>query len=194
MRIYRFSSLFNRCLNLIYLCNKFFQILILLFFIDFSSSAQQTEGQSPDGTKYLIYTPPNYNPTQNTNPLLVTLMGGGEIGDDLNVFLQNNSNRSPAWLIENNEWPDNYPFVVLTPQLPKDESVSNPNDQIWPTELIDEVIAHIISNYTINEAKIYLTGVSLGAKGFGIMPLIIQKRLRQWFLCLGQQISQLHAN
>ncbi|WP_375579318.1 T9SS type A sorting domain-containing protein [Marivirga tractuosa] len=140
-------------------------ILISLLFINFTLFAQQTEGQSLAGTNYLIYTPPDYDPVQNASPLLVTLMGGSEIGDDLNTFLQNNSNRSPAWLIDRGEWPDDYPFVVLTPQLPRDEEIANPNDQSWPTDLIDEVISHIINNYNINEDQIYLTGVSLGAKG-----------------------------
>ncbi|WKV12892.1 PKD domain-containing protein [Marivirga harenae] len=96
---------------------------------------------------------------------MVTLMGGGEIGDDLEVFLQNNSNRSPAWAIDRGEWPQQYPFVVLTPQLPRDLEIENPNDQRWSTGLINEVINHVINTYNIDEDRLYLTGVSLGATG-----------------------------
>ena len=141
----------------------FFLIIILLSISASISYAQQTEAQSPGGTNYLIYTPPNYNDINNPSPLLVTLMGGGEIGNDLQVFLQNNSNRSPAWIIDRGDWPEEYPFVVLTPQLTRDEEVENPNDQRWSTQLIDEIITHVSSTYNIDEDRIYLTGISLGA-------------------------------
>jgi hypothetical protein len=141
----------------------FFLIIIFLSVSASISYAQQTEGQSPAGTNYLIYTPPNYDEINNPSPLLVSLMGGGEIGEDLQVFLQNNANRSPAWLIDRGDWPDDYPFVVVTPQLPRDEEIANPNNQRWPTQLIDEVITHVTNTYNIDGDRIYLTGISLGA-------------------------------
>jgi pimeloyl-ACP methyl ester carboxylesterase len=143
----------------------FLFIVILFCFFNTKLKAQQTQEQSPAGTNYLIYTPSTYSAAGNGSPLLVTLMGGGEIGDDFSVFFRNNSNRSPAWLIDRGEWPSDYPFVVVTPQLPRDEAIPNVNDQKWPTSLIDEVIADVIGNFNIDTNSLYFTGVSLGATG-----------------------------
>lgn len=163
MWFYRIKDNFKAIFRLPDGIYDFFLIIIFLSVSASISYAQQTEAQSPGGTNYLIYTPPNYNDTNNSSPLLVTLMGGGEIGDDLQVFLQNNANRSPAWLIDRGDWPNDYPFVVVTPQLPRDEEIANPNDQRWPTQLIDEVITHVTNTYNIDGDRIYLTGISLGA-------------------------------
>jgi hypothetical protein len=165
MSFYRIIYYFNPRFYLTDRIYKLYLTIILFQIFANISYAQQSEGQTLQGTNYLIYTPPNYEAVNNPSPLLVTLMGGGEIGDDLQVFLQNNSNRSPAWVIDREAWPEEYPFVVLTPQLPKDEEIENPNDQRWPTDLIDEVITHVTNTYNINEDRIYLTGVSLGATG-----------------------------
>ncbi len=143
---------------------KVLGLFFLLTTVSIPLFSQQTQSQSPAGTNYLIYLPPNYDPIQDDSPLLVTLMGGGELGDDFSVFFKNNANRSPAWLINRNEWPADYPFVVLTPQLPRDSTISN-NDHRWPTALVDEVLTHVINSYNVNENQIYLTGVSLGANG-----------------------------
>jgi len=139
--------------------------IILICFFNIKLCAQQTQEQSPAGTNYLLYTPANYSTSGTASPLLITLMGGGEIGDDFSVFFNNNSNRSPAWLIDRGDWPADYPFVVVTPQLPRDEAVPNPNDQKWPTSLIDEVITEVMNNLNIDTSRLYFTGVSLGATG-----------------------------
>lgn len=124
----------------------------------------QTQNESPAETKFLLYTPPSYQPGTPT-PLLVCLHGAVGIGDDLNLLL-NNPDQSPAWLIQqNNRWPLSRPFIVLTPQLPRDLSIENPNDQTWPAEFVDEVIEHVKNMRTIDTDRIYLTGLSLGAAG-----------------------------
>jgi predicted esterase len=165
MRIHRILHIVEAYLYSFRRLRKIVPLSIILVLISLSAIGQQTQGQSLAGTKYLLYLPPNYDPSLNNSPLLITLMGGGEIGDDLQVFLQNNSNRSPAWLINRGEWPTEYPYVVLTPQLPRDLAIPDKNDQQWPTALLDEVITHITTIYNINENQIHLTGVSLGARG-----------------------------
>lgn len=124
---------------------------------------QQQQKTSPRGTKFLIYTPPGY-PGNGPYPLLVSLHGLGGVGTDLSVIL-NGKDQIPAKLIAENKWPSSYPFIVVSPQMKEDSSIPNPKDQEWSPALIDEVIEHVTSTYPVNENKVYITGLSLGAHG-----------------------------
>jgi len=118
----------------------------------------QTENISPDGTKFLLYKPPD---SSLPSPMLVYLHGGASIGDDLNKILTN-SHITPPRLIHDGKWPSDRPFVVLSPQLKRDESIPNPNDQEWSMDTIREVVTHVLENYNIDENRIYFSGISLG--------------------------------
>jgi hypothetical protein len=89
-------------------------------------------------------------------------MGGSEIGDNLNIFFGTSAPRSPAYLIHNNQWPASRPFIVVTPQLKRDLSIPNFNDQEWPMRTVDEVVEYIRANFKVDPSRIYLTGISLG--------------------------------
>jgi predicted esterase len=146
-----------------------FTVFVVLIFFSKNLTAQQVSSVTLGGTKFLLYTPPSYNHLVPT-PLLVYLHGGGEIGDDLTLITHPFvAHHCPAWLIANTPalWPDNpsRPFIVLTPQLKRDPAVPNYNDQEWPTSLVDEAIEHVKGIRNINNSKIYLTGISLGAAG-----------------------------
>ncbi|MCB0497846.1 MAG: hypothetical protein KDC79_17020, partial [Cyclobacteriaceae bacterium] len=131
---------------------------------DFSKFEADTV--SPAGTKYLLYLPPSYDPSPQFNgtfPLLVVLHGGASIGDDLSLILTQQVHFPPARLIMDGNWLASRPFLVLSPQLKRDLSVPNPNNQEWPMEVIDEVVEYVKSQYLgINPNQVYFTGISLG--------------------------------
>ena len=125
-------------------------------------TAQQTKEVSPKGTKFLLYLPPGYNPS-SSYPMLIVLHGQGGLGDNYNLLV--NKDQIPSRLISENKWPSAYPFIVVTPQLKRDESVPIPADQKWPPEMVDEVVEHVRKGYAVNPNKIYITGLSQGSHG-----------------------------
>lgn len=137
---------------------------IVLLLTGIIAYSQQVQKVSPKGTQFHLYTPPGYSSTSGPYPLLVMLHGQGGIGDNLNLLLTHRDD-IPAKLIAQNNWPSGYPFIVLTPLLERDESIPDPRDQLWPPELVDEVVEYVRSNYAVNQNKIYVTGLSLGAHG-----------------------------
>jgi predicted esterase len=144
--------------------------LLLVVFALFLKShvimAQQVSKVTPAGTKFWIYTPSGYNPAGTTTyPILVVLHGGSEIGDDLTKLTSNTPHQIPSRLIYLNQWPSTLPFIVVTPQLKRDVSVPNYNDQEWPATYVDEVVNYVKSNYKVDATKMYFTGISLGGAG-----------------------------
>lgn len=140
-----------------------FLIFVVVLFVLSSLTGYSQQGQyvTPGGTKYFLYTPPGYNPATTSYPLLLCLLGGAEIGDDLSIMLGTSSPRSPAWLIDRNMWP-NRPFIVVTPQLKRDPSIPKYNDQEWPMEKVDSVLEYVRTTHNIDPNRMYLTGISLG--------------------------------
>ncbi|MFZ6011439.1 MAG: PKD domain-containing protein [Bacteroidota bacterium] len=138
-------------------------LLLVFTFIIQSLYGQQTQQVSTAGTKFLLYTPAGYTPS-NTYPLLVTLHGQGSIGDDYNLLVTGRD-ETPAWLINKNRWPGSRPFIVLSPQLKRDLSVPDSRDQVWPPEMVDEVIEYVKANWSVDDDRVYLTGLSLGGAG-----------------------------
>ena len=108
---------------------------------------------------YVEYLPPGYGDGV-ARPLLVFLHGGGESGDGSEASLDAVFKLGVPKLIQNDEWPEDRPFVVLMPQYGVDAS----ND----CQLADEVDAFLsfaIDNYDVDEDRLYLTGISCGAIG-----------------------------
>ena len=112
--------------------------------------------ESPLG--YLEYLPPGYGDGP-PRPLLVFLHGSGEAGRGTEADLELvDANGVPA-MIASGDWPDDRPFVVLSPQygtLPASGKC----------EIADELAAFIdyaIKHYDVDPARVYLTGISCGA-------------------------------
>jgi hypothetical protein len=142
-----------------------FSLTVVFILTGSSVIAQQVAKVSPAGTSFLIYTPPGYDPAAATTyPLLIGLHGGSEIGSDI-TKLQTMTHQMPSRLIHLNQWPANRPFIVLSPQLKRDASIPNPNDQEWPAAYVDEVVQHVRATYKVDATRIYLTGISLGGHG-----------------------------
>ncbi len=152
---------------------KLLSLVVVSFFIALHGAyCQQVEKESNAHTKFLLYTPPGYNPAV-ASPLLISLHGGHEIGNDLTLLTSHTEHLIPSKLIdlegkdksESGFWPSGRPFIVLSPQLKKDNSIININDQEWPATLVDEVVEYVRAKYNVDANRIYLTGISLGAAG-----------------------------
>jgi hypothetical protein len=126
------------------------------------SKAQQNSYVSPAGTKFLVYTPPSYSTGSQAHPLLISLHGKGEMGDDINNLTVGNGNQQPSRLIYLNRWPKDLPFIVLSPLFtpPPDDPMPQ-----WPAAYIDEVVNYVIANYRVDLSRVYVTGLSLGGTG-----------------------------
>ncbi len=107
---------------------------------------------------YLLYLPGKVPPSGKRWPLMLFLHGAGERGDELEVVKRNGP---PMRVAEGKE----FPFMIASPQCPKDISWSDPSQIIALNALIDELVA----TYPIDESRIYLTGLSMG--GFGTWSL-----------------------
>ncbi len=89
-------------------------------------------------------------------PLLVFLHGLGANGDrdaELDEVLETAIPR----MIENDDWPDDRPFVVLSPQYCGELCIGPGN--------IEAFIAWAVQQYAIDPSRVYLTAVSCGAYG-----------------------------
>ena len=122
------------------------------------SAKAQIEGA--DGTpravevNYLLYLPGEYGrDPQQKWPLILFLHGSGERGSDLDLL-----KRQP--LPKRLEEEKNFPFIVLSPQLPL--AMGNWSEWIGPVKALTDQIQ---AAYSVDTHRVYLTGLSLG--GFG---------------------------
>lgn len=102
---------------------------------------------------YLLYLPPEYgnDPAQRW-PLILYLHGAGGRGDDPELVKLNG-------IPHNLETGNDIPFIVVSPQCPADSH--------WTlhVEALNALLTDVVTHYRIDEARIYLTGMSLGGAG-----------------------------
>lgn len=113
-----------------------------------------TDITKPVDDDYLLYLPLEYDDSPHDWPLVIFLHGsGGAIIniDDIRVT-------GPPWLFEHGMDSD---FILLCPQLYADVH--------WDPDRIYALIQEIISQYSVDQSRIYLTGLSRG--GFGSWEL-----------------------
>ncbi|UII32589.1 PKD domain-containing protein [Fulvivirga ulvae] len=137
--------------------------LTICFTLAYSSSfALNMDVESADTVEYLIFTPPGYNGSE-AYPLLVYLHGAQAIGPDISCSV----GKGLPGAIKNNNFFNNIPMIIVAPHVKKAGGCSNlaNNDYEWNTDMVNNVIDHIISNYNIDESRIFGSGISLGAKG-----------------------------
>ncbi len=103
--------------------------------------------------KYLLYLPKDYD-AQLSSPLLLFLHGAGERGDNLDAV----KIHGPPKLIEVGQA---LPFIVVSPQCPKDKS--------WEPFELSALLDEIVEKYKVDQDRIYVTGLSMG--GFGTWSL-----------------------
>jgi predicted alpha/beta hydrolase family esterase len=102
-----------------------------------------------ENLNYLLYKPLSYTSTKKW-PLIVYLHGGGSIDSDINRIRTMGLPR----LTENGL---SLPAILLAPQLQ--------NQKNWLPKYVDEYIREAVSSLSVDENKIYITGISLGAVG-----------------------------
>lgn len=140
--------------------------LAFLLFSSPSFAQQSAEGDVESGQTaesfdvkinldYLLFLPDGYDAKAEKKwPLLVFLHGAGERGSDI----QKVKVHGPPKIVESD--PD-FPFVVISPQCPK--------DSFWNTEHLLALIKSTIKEHNVDPDRVYLTGLSMG--GFGSWAL-----------------------
>ncbi|HYT61386.1 MAG TPA: prolyl oligopeptidase family serine peptidase [Haliangiales bacterium] len=103
---------------------------------------------------YLLYLPKDYDSKEAKWPLLLFLHGRGESDGPLSVVKK----WGPPRLIERGE---NFPYIVISPQCPRQESWPQPGQQTLLLALLD----HIEKQFKADADRVYLTGLSMGGYG-----------------------------
>jgi predicted peptidase len=106
--------------------------------------------------KYLLYLPKDYNSIGKPFPLIMSLHGVGECGDNLDLV--------KIWGIPKIlEHDSNFPFIVVAPQCPA--------NSWWQLHLeeLKGLLDEIKTKYNVDKSRIYLTGLSMG--GFATWSL-----------------------
>jgi predicted peptidase len=104
----------------------------------------------------LEYLPPGYG-NGARYPLLVFWHGLGENGDGSPASLAKLCANGPPHLLSENRWPENRPFIVLSPQ--------HPGTDCTTSKEIDDFMRFASAHYDVDRARVYLTGLSCGAIG-----------------------------
>jgi predicted esterase len=129
---------------------KIIIILVLFCFIGFSQTETNGSIQSKISTNfelnYILHKPEN---TDEPKPLIIFLHGSGEKGNDLEKL----KIHGPLKYVKTNKL-DAY---ILAPQCPQ--------DKYWNSEELYLLIQKVLSENKIDQSRIYLTGLSMGAWG-----------------------------
>jgi len=125
-----------------------------------SKLSAPTFEKRPKGTLYsdqgyFEYLPAGYE-EETLSPLIIFFHGLGENGNGSEQSLDLVLKNAIPNLINNGEWPEDRPFVVLSPQ----QQWSCPSAQ-----QIRKFIEFALSHYKIDPARVYLTGLSCGGMG-----------------------------
>ncbi len=131
------------------------------------------------GTKmpYRLFVPPGYT-SDKKYPLIVWFHGGAGRGSDNEAQISNgNEKGSHLWTTAGNQ--EKFPAFVLAPQCAQRENWSDPelNEIAPPLQLALDVLAVVEKDYSIDPARVYLIGQSMG--GLGVWALL-QKFPEQW--------------
>lgn len=102
---------------------------------------------------YLVSLPEDYNSGQRW-PLVLFLHGSAERGQDVQILLRH----GPPKLVEAGQ---KFPFLLVSPQCPSDNTWSQQHIILALTALLDEIEA----TYAVDPDRIYVTGLSLGGIG-----------------------------
>jgi predicted peptidase len=100
--------------------------------------------------KYAVYVPRAYDPSRAW-PLILFLHGSGESGTDGSRQLAQGLPRELVWN------PDRWPFIVIIPQKPSQDS----EWEQYELELMT-MLAHARREYNVDPTRLVLTGLSQG--------------------------------
>ena len=126
------------------------------------AAADQVAKSSTSSTEtdldYLVYTPGNYEGSEETFPLIVWLHGGDQGGPDIEKV---RTSGLPRMIEEGQE----LPFVVFSPQNPSEEL-------LYPIERVKAALDEVMAEYRVDPTRVYLAGYSRG--GFGAWAMAQQ--------------------
>lgn len=116
----------------------------------------ETSLSTSDGgsISYLLYLPGNYDPAKDALPLVLFLHGRGESNGPLSIVAK----WGPPLMAAKGE---ELPFILVSPQCPREDSWSSPAQQKRLVELLD----HVTASHKVEPTRVYLTGLSMGGYG-----------------------------
>jgi predicted peptidase len=97
---------------------------------------------------YLLYLPKDYS--KKKTPLLIFLHGSGERGIGNLPLVKKHG---PPKIVDSKP----LSFIVVSPQCPA--------EQRWDAAVLSELLDEIVAKYSVDENRIYLTGLSMGGSG-----------------------------
>ncbi len=106
-------------------------------------------GRTSSGLDYLVYLPEGYYRSLRRWPVILTLHGRGEAGDDIGQVRNQGLPRHV-------EAGARLPFAIVAPQSP---------DWTWDVAALSNLLDEVIRRYRIDEERVYLVGNSMGGNG-----------------------------
>jgi dienelactone hydrolase len=106
-------------------------------------------GRSTSGLDYLVYLPEHYYRSLRRWPLILTLHGRGEAGDDIGLVRRQGL---PLRVEEQ----AGLPFVIVAPQS---------SDWAWNVEALNSLLDEVLKRYRVDADRVYLVGNSMGGAG-----------------------------
>ncbi len=104
---------------------------------------------------YLLYLPENYDSgSEDGARVVLFLHGRGESNGPLSLVAK----WGPPKFAKRG---DKLPYILVSPQCPKDDFWSSEVQQKRVTELLD----HLVAQLNVDETRLYLTGLSMGGYG-----------------------------
>lgn len=133
--------------------------------------------------RYLVYLPEGYDEDPDRDwPLIFFLHGSGDEDYDSTFVL---SFGLPAVLLAG-EQPEDFPFVVISPQ-------AFPGEVWWSPEMLaalGALLDEVSQTYRVDTDRVYLTGLSMGATARGGWRRPIQSVLQPWSRSPGAGIER----
>jgi dienelactone hydrolase/uncharacterized membrane protein HdeD (DUF308 family) len=106
-------------------------------------------GRSASGLDYLVYLPDGYYRSSQRWPLILTLHGRGEAGEDIGRL----RGQGLSFRVEDK---GGLPFVIVAPQS---------GDWAWNPAALDRLLDEVLKHYRIDADRVYLVGNSMGGNG-----------------------------
>lgn len=136
---------------------------------EYKISSELVEDAPAAHMKYLVWLPKGYGEdTENLWPMILFLHGSGSTIND-SVFV---IGQGLPEVLYKGEQPDNFPFVVISPQ-------AFDGTPWWvgvTPEVLLELMDEVAEIYQIDTKRIYITGLSMGGYGSWLMTAAYPER------------------
>jgi dienelactone hydrolase len=135
----------------------------LLYRNEYPSELKYYYSTHGDTLPYRLIRPADYDPSKKY-PVVIYLHDFWGKGDDGIVHL-----RQFVWQLLTPENRKKYPCFILAPQLPVTEPKWKPDgglgSETWPLQATARILANEIKNFSIDPARVYAIGHSMGGAG-----------------------------